>query len=120
MKPIFLTVDNGLNLMIIPDTQAHLDGHTIITYTYSIFLNNGLKEPQLSRSKESTLHLEKITDPDYFGYITFEKPGQLFTYTADGQRHLHTNEVNELIEKLSHLRDNPNLWNLNWLQISKR
>jgi len=113
MKPIFLTIDNGLRLMIIPDTQAHLDGHAIITYTYSIFFNNGLKEPQLSRSKESTLHLEKNTDPDYYGYITFEKPGHLFSYTADGQRDLRAEEVNEVIEKLSHLRDNPGLWKLN-------
>lgn len=113
MKPIFLTINNKLKLIIIPDTQAHLDGHAVLTYTYSIFLNTGLKEPQLSRSKESSLHLEKNTDPDYYGYITFEKPGQLFSYTADGQRNLNTQEVNELIEKLSHVRDNPDLWELN-------
>ena len=112
MKPIFLTVDNGLNLMIIPDTQAHLNGNAVITYTYSIFLNNGLKEPRLSHSKENTLHLDKIIDPDYYGYLTFEKPGKLFSYTADGQRHLDAEEVNELIEKLSHMRDNPSLWDL--------
>ncbi|MHB8208726.1 hypothetical protein [Mucilaginibacter sp.] len=113
MKPIFLTIGNGLNLMIIPDIKAHLNGHVILTYTYSIFLNDGLKEPQLNPSEGSTLHLDKINDPDYYGYLTFESPGNLFSYTADGQQHLEIEEVNELIEKLSHMRDNPQLWNLN-------
>lgn len=97
--------------MVIPDTQAHLDGHTIITHTYSIFRDNGAGNPLLARSKESTLHLEKIDDPDYYGFITFEKPGSLFTYTADGQQELTSEEATELIEHLSDVRDNPQLWN---------
>jgi len=111
MKPLFFTLENKLPVMIIPDTQAHLDGHEIITYTYSIFLNIGAGNPLLARSKESTLHLEHIKDPNYFGFITFEKPGSLFTYTADGQRELDTDEITELIEHLSNVRDNPALWN---------
>lgn len=97
--------------MVIPDTQAHLNGHTIITRTYSIFRDNGAGNPLLSRSKENTLHLEKIDDPDYYGFITFEKPGSLFTYTADGQQDLTSEEATELIEHLSDVRDNPQLWN---------
>ncbi len=96
--------------MVIPDTQAHLDGPTILTYTYSVFLDIGHTDPMLSRSKESTLDPEKNKDPDYYGYITFEKPCQLFTYTADGQRELNTEEVNELIGHLSDVRDNPASW----------
>src|SRR3978361_828729 len=100
MTPLFFTLENRLPLMVIPDTQAHLDGHAILTYTYSIFLDMGHGDPLLSRSTESTLHLEKINDPDYYGYVTFEKPGHLFTYTADGQRELNDEEVNELIVQL--------------------
>jgi hypothetical protein len=110
MTPLFFTIDNRVPLMIIPDTQAHLDGHAILTYTYSIFLDIGAGNPLLARSKESTLHLERINDPNYYGYITFERPGSLFTYTADGQRELNANEVNEVIEHLSDIRDNPGLW----------
>ena len=110
MTPLFFTLKNRLPLMVIPDTQAHLDGHTILTYTYSVFLDIGHGEPILSRSKEPTLHLEKNNDPDYYGYLTFEKPGQLFTYTANGQRELSAEEVNELIEHLSDVRDNPASW----------
>ena len=110
MTPLFFTLENRLPLMVIPDTQAHLDGHTILTYTYSIFLDIGHGNPGMSRSKESGLHLEKNKDPDYFGYLTFEKPGTLFSYTADGQREFTTEEVNELIEQISHIRDNPENW----------
>jgi hypothetical protein len=111
MKTLFIKLDRGLPLMVIPDTTAHLDGHTVLTYTYSIFRDIGAGNPLMSRSKESTLHLEKIDDPEYYGYLTFEQPGKLFTYTADGQRELNSSQVQELIGHLSDIRDNPASWN---------
>ncbi|QEC74740.1 hypothetical protein [Mucilaginibacter ginsenosidivorax] len=63
----------------------------------------------MARSKESTPHLEKIEDPDYFGFITFEKPGSIFYYTSDGQQELTSGQASERIEHLSHVRDNPAL-----------
>ena len=36
MTPIYYYVNNK-SLMIIPDTQAHLVGHEIITFNYSIY-----------------------------------------------------------------------------------
>lgn len=96
--------------MVIPDTTAHFNGHPVITHTYSIFHDTQKGNPLAGRSKESTLHLEKIDDPDYFGYITFEVPDKLFTYTADGQRELSANEVQEVIEYLTNIRENPALW----------
>ena len=95
--------------MVIPDTQAHLDGHTIITHTYSIFRDIGAGNPLIARSEESTLHLERINDPEYYGFITFELPGSIFSYTADGQLELTSEETTELIEHLSDIRDNPSL-----------
>jgi len=65
MTPLFFTLDSKLPLMVIPDTEAHQNGHTILTFTYSIFLDTGSGNPFFARSKESTLHLEKITDPNY-------------------------------------------------------
>src|SRR6187402_2717531 len=111
MQPLYFTLSNRLKLMAIPDTQAHLNGHTILTYTYSIFLDIDAGNPLISRSKESTLHLEDIKDPNYYGFITFERPGSLFSYTPDGERHLTREEVEEVIEHLSDIRDNPALWN---------
>jgi hypothetical protein len=112
MAPLFCTI-GSLALAIIPDTQAHLNGHVIITHTYSIFLKSKNNNAQLMRSRESVLHLEINPDPDYFGYITFEMPDKLFSYTADGARELVSDEVEQLIEFLSDYRNNPGLWK-NW------
>ena len=105
MEPIKLTLHSSRKLLIIPDTMAHLNGHVIITRTYSIYADRNSGNPLITREKESTLHLEPNPDPDYYGYITFEKPGSLFTYTADGALELAAEESNEVIECLSHERD---------------
>ena len=110
MNPLFFKLKDHLPLMVIPDTQAHLDGHAIITLTYSIFFDADDADPAFIESKENNLHLENNNDPDYYGNLTFEKPGQLFTYTSGRQRNLSSEQVNELIEHLSHIRDNPANW----------
>jgi hypothetical protein len=110
MTPITLTLQNGKKLMVIPDTVAHLNGHAILTLTYSIFADDGDHTPQKNRSRENTLHLDRIDDPSYYGFITFEKPGQLFTYNGDGELELTVDEVEEIIESLSRIRDNSALW----------
>lgn len=109
MQPIFFTVGTDLPVMIIPDSQAHINGHPVLTYTYSIYRNN---KKHNERSIERNLHLTKNTDPDYMGYITFEQPGKLFTYTADGRQELNSDEVQEIIEMISHHRDTPGMWTL--------
>lgn len=111
MKTLHFTLKNRLQVMVIPDTQAHLDGHTIITRTYSIFFDIDAGNPLLARSKENTLHLEEINDPNYYGFVTLECPGSLFTYTPDGFLQLTSEEVTEIIERLSDVRDKPPLWN---------
>ncbi|QJD97100.1 hypothetical protein HH214_15100 [Mucilaginibacter robiniae] len=110
MSAIFFTVENNLSLMVIPDTIAHLDGHAVITYTYSVFRDSGQYNTDQEEGKESTLHLDKHTDPNYMGYITFEKPNQLFTYTADGSEELSSNQVEEVIEQITYYRDNSDMW----------
>ena len=105
MSPILFNLNNDKPLLIIPDTQAHLDGHEIITHTYSIYVDKQDGSPHPERSKESSLHLGDNNDPDYYGFITFERPGSLFSYTADGRLELTPDESNELIKFLSHIRD---------------
>ena len=104
MKTLHFTLASDLKVMVIPDTQAHLDRHTIITHTYSVFRDIDAGNPLVARSKESTLHLEQINDPDYFGFVTFEKPGSIFSYTADGPNELTDGEATELIEHLNDVR----------------
>ncbi|WP_454803391.1 hypothetical protein [Mucilaginibacter phyllosphaerae] len=105
MSPIFFTLQNDKHLMIIPDTQAHLNGHAIITFTYSIYKDNQDGSPYAGKRKEEGLHLENNSDPDYYGFVTFERPGSLFSYTSDGVLELSAEESNEIIEHLSHIRD---------------
>jgi hypothetical protein len=67
--------------MVIPDTDALLDGHTVITFSYSIYVHRpGLNE-NIFKS-ESELHLQKIEDPDYRDAILFKIPGRVYEYIA--------------------------------------
>lgn len=52
MKTIFIKPGAGLPQMVIPDTTAHLNGHAILTYTYSVFRDTGAGNRLMSRSKE--------------------------------------------------------------------
>jgi len=101
MAPLFITLGNRLPLMIIPDSQAHLNGQTILTYTYSIFLDIAKGDPKQSKSKENFLHLERIKDPDYYGFITYQNSGLLPLYKADGYKKLSSDELSEVIERLT-------------------
>jgi hypothetical protein len=111
MTPIYFKVENGRNIKVIPNTQAQVDGHPVLTYTYNVY-QDGDPDEQLEDRQESELLLEKKTDPSYLGYITFEDPGKLFTYTADGNGELTSHEVEEIIENITHYRDHPGMWSL--------
>jgi hypothetical protein len=111
MTPIFFLVGDKRPVKVIPNTQAQVDGHPVITYTYNIY--SDIKTDEFENElQESELLLEKKLDPNYLGYITFEDPGKLFTYTADGQGELTSTEVEEVIENISHYRDHSGMWSL--------
>jgi hypothetical protein len=111
MTPIFFTVGNNRSVKVIPNTQAQVDGHPVLTYTYNIYSKTNPDELD-DHLQESELLLEKKLDPSYLGFITFEDPGKMFTYTADGQEELTSSEVEEIIENISHYRDHPGMWSL--------
>jgi len=98
--------------MILPNTQAQADGHAVITYTYNIYRDNGMEDASLINTQRSEQLLEKKLDENYLGFITFEDPGKMFTYTADGRDELSTEEVEEIIENITHYRDHPGLWQM--------
>jgi hypothetical protein len=100
MAPLFISLGNLLQLMVIRDSEAHLDGQSILTKTFSIFGDMASRDPRQSKSKEGTLHLERINDPEYYGFLTFQEPGNGFTYTDDGLKHLSDDEVEQLIEQI--------------------
>jgi hypothetical protein len=110
MRPIFTTIGEEHHLLIIPDSEASADGHAVLTYTYSIYNDKFGGSGEYIEKKERKLHLEIKNDPDYLGYITFEQPGKIFSYTADGPEEITSDEVLELIEIINHYRDTPQLW----------
>jgi hypothetical protein len=112
MTPLFFTVGAKLPVMIIPNTEAHVDGHPVLTYTYNVYRNNGMEDAAMLKIQEKELLLTKKKSPNYMGYITFEDPGKLFTYTADGYEVLSSDEVQEIIENITHYRDHPGLWQM--------
>jgi hypothetical protein len=109
MKPIFITTGSGQFLMIIPDTTAHMDGHPVLTHAYSIYKRQAAFP---AAPTNDVLLVNKQDNPDYLGTLTFEQPGKLFAYTTDGDEALPPGEIEQVIEELSHYRDNPQYWNI--------
>lgn len=112
MQPIFFTVGAKLPLMVIPDSQAHMDGHPVLTYTYSIYRDKHPANQEQIDSKANELLLEKKHDPDYMGTITFELPGKLFDYEPAEEQELTSDEVEEAIEQITHYRETPGMWQI--------
>ena len=110
MHPIYYTIGLELPLMIIPNTEASLDGHAIITRTYHIYKH--IPDPGFVQAHENILGVNKNDDPHYMGYLSFDVPGKLYTYIADGNIDLDGEQIQEIIEHLNHYRDNPKFWPL--------
>ena len=96
MKPLFFSLGNRLQLMVIPDWDVRIKSHSNLVNTYSIFTDLAMRDPRQSKVKESSLHFERISDPDYFGYLSVYN--SMFTYNEDGKKHLSTDEIEQLIE----------------------
>ncbi|SMC59236.1 hypothetical protein [Pedobacter africanus] len=37
MKPMYFEIDEHLPVMVIPDADAHVDGHPVLTYSYTLY-----------------------------------------------------------------------------------
>ncbi len=90
-----------------PDITSHMDGHPVLSYVYNVFLNTNKSNAELIYEEANIP--SRDDDPDYYGKIIFESPGRLFSY-EEGNRKLTRAEVEEVIECISHVRDNPSLW----------
>jgi len=111
MKPFFVTTANNLSLIIMPESEAHADGHPFLTYTYSIFRRDDAILAKLNQPDRLLLPNKK-TNPDYLGYVSFEQPGKVFNYIADGEHELSYDEVVDVIEEINRFRDTPKLWTI--------
>lgn len=109
MKPFFSTLKSGLKIMILPDTIAHINGHPIITATYSIYRQSTELSENVSR-KETTELLEPNPDPDYLGMVRFDVPERVFSYESGREFFLDSDEVREVIQLLSEIRKDRSFW----------
>jgi hypothetical protein len=108
MRPFNLKIANSLNITVIPDSEAHINGHPVLTYSYKLYKNEHDSDRILTE-RENKLHLQSESDPNFMGVIRFEAPDRLFTYEA-GQKELSSGEVEEVIEQITHYRDRPAMW----------
>ncbi|WP_158826428.1 hypothetical protein [Mucilaginibacter lacusdianchii] len=106
MSPIYVSTGEQI-VKVVPDTQAHVDGHPVITHTYHLFKDEREDENIPGKKTNHDLH---TSNPDYFGFITFEVPGRMFTYTSNGSYELESEEIEQLIEQINHYREHPELW----------
>ena len=111
MKPIYIEIDHHVPLMVMPEADAHMDGHPVLTYSYAIYRDAYQSENRFTDT-DRLLTPDKKTNPDYMGTLTFEQPGKVFSYEADGQHELPECAVEEIIERITHHGDNPALWSV--------
>ena len=86
--------------MVIQNENIHKEHTTILIDTYNIYKDLAMSDPRQSFSKAENLHLERIRDPDYLGYLTVQKSTSTFSYTGDGKTNLSHDEVEQLIEQI--------------------
>ncbi|WP_299512074.1 hypothetical protein [Mucilaginibacter sp.] len=109
MAAFYFKIGNKLSIIAIPEMRVYMDGHPILTYSYSLYKNTAAEYPPSDILKEEQ-HLKKQLDPNYLGFITFEIPGKLYNYVADGRQSLSKEEIEQAVEQIVHYRDNPALW----------
>jgi hypothetical protein len=112
MQPIYLEISDKQPLMVIPESEGHMDGHPVLTYSYIIYKDDEAGKALQSVSTDDLLSPERIKNSNYAGRLLFEQPGRLFSYEADGQIVLTSTEVEQIIEELTHYRENPTIWRI--------
>jgi len=108
MNPIVVTIDNNLKLLVVPESEIHLNGHAILTYSYNIYLiSRNATDEKCNSSNQIEFEIPRNTS--YLGVIMSASPG-VYTYDATGPLELSKNEVNKLIEHIDNYRNTPSLW----------
>ena len=74
--------------MVIPDADAHMDGHPVLTYSYALYRVPPGTVRWETGNNDALLTPDKRKDPDYLGTIYFDQPYKAYTYTCDGMNEL--------------------------------
>ncbi|MBS1530840.1 MAG: hypothetical protein JSU01_11065 [Bacteroidetes bacterium] len=110
MQPIFTTVNEDFDVIIIPDINPGLDHHPVLTHTYSIYRDPFHGSGKYIQKEARISSPDRKNDPDYCGFITVEREGKSFSYTPEGAISLSTEAIQELIDVIHHYRDTSDLW----------
>ena len=110
MTPFFCKLNSETTIMVIPDTQAHVDGHPVLTYSYTLYrAEPGHSEVEMS-SADQLMAPDKIKLKDYLGTIYFDQPYKSFSYTADGVNQMDVEDVEQVIGMITEYRMNQERW----------
>jgi hypothetical protein len=110
MTPFYCTISGGMTVMVIPDTQAHVDGHPVLTYSYTLYRSMPSRPVEETAAVDKLLAPDKIKHKDYLGTIFFDQPYKAFSYTADGLNELEIEDVQLVIDQIIDYRMNSELW----------
>ena len=112
MTPIQIRINDTL-FIVVPETRFESDGHPILTYNYHLFKTEDDDEPHAPQPTVQAMFYDKsVENPYYYGYVSFVYPDKLFSYTSNDERHLPSDVVEEVIEKITYYREHPNLWKM--------
>ncbi|HKG07078.1 MAG TPA: hypothetical protein VKB19_11495 [Pedobacter sp.] len=112
MKPFYFTISDSIQVMVIPDADAHMDGHPVLTYSYTIYSVSPGAPKSETVNTDALLTPDKRKNPDYLGTIFFDQPYKAFTYTCDGINELNGDQVQDIIERITLYRTHQSLWRL--------
>jgi hypothetical protein len=77
MQPIYFEVDHNLPLMVVPESDAHMDGHPVLTYNYAIF-NDPDQGGDHFTPQDSLLTPEKKQTPTIWAPMFLSNPAACF------------------------------------------
>jgi hypothetical protein len=84
MTPFYCTITGGMTVMVIPDTQAHVDGHPVLTYSYTLYRSMPSRPVEETAAVDKLLAPDKIKHKDYLGTIFLISLIRLFLIQPTG------------------------------------
>jgi len=112
MKAFYILVNKIMPVIVIPDADAHVDGHPVLTYSYTLYKSDQGMEVIFTLDTDALIAPAKRKHPDYLGTIYYEELKSEYTYSADGLNELGHHEVAEIIKLIVYYRNNPAIWRI--------
>jgi len=112
MKAFYILMKDITPIMVIPDVNAHVDGHPILTSSYALYKSDGSQDRIDTLNTDKLLAPEKLKHPDYLGTIFYDEPDHSISYDADGLNELSAYEVEDIIKQINSYRKNSGIWQI--------